>query len=109
MGAAVLIAGVAFAQDAQDHTRMAAADSASFAKLDADQDGRVSAIEAATDSKVAAGFTQADADKDGYLSRAEFANLGKSSMGDDTQRPSSPHPQSDSSTPPEESTTAPPQ
>ena len=45
----------------------------SFTKLDADADGRVSAIEAANDSKVAAGFTAADADKDGYLSKEEFA------------------------------------
>ena len=39
-----------------------------FTKLDADKDGRVSAIEAANDSKLAAAFTQADTDKDGYLS-----------------------------------------
>jgi hypothetical protein len=78
MGAAALLATAAFAQD-EDNTRLAAADkSAAFQKLDTDADGRVSAIEAAADSKVAQGFTAADADKDGYLSKAEFAQLGKS-------------------------------
>jgi EF hand len=81
-GATVLMAGIAFAQEPADSSRMAAADSAAFTKLDADADGRVSAIEAANDSKIAAGFTQADLDKDGYLSKAEFANLGKSSPRD---------------------------
>jgi len=78
MSAAALLATAAFAQD-EDSTRVAAADKgAAFTKLDTDADGRVSAIEAAADSKVAQGFTSADADKDGYLSKAEFAQLGKS-------------------------------
>ena len=76
MSAAALLATAAFAQD-EDSTRLAAADTAAFSKLDADADGRVSAIEAANDSKVAQGFTAADADKDGYLSKAEFSQLGK--------------------------------
>jgi Ca2+-binding EF-hand superfamily protein len=77
LSAAALFATAAFAQD--EDTRVAAANTAAaaFSKLDADADGRVSAIEAANDSKVAQGFTNADADKDGYLSKAEFAQLGR--------------------------------
>ena len=107
LGATAVIAGVAFAQESSsssDRTRMAAADSAVFAKLDTDTDGRVSAIEAAADSKVAAGFTAADTDKDGYLSKAEFANLSKSSSSRDNPSPSddssaTPAPRSDSTLP----------
>jgi hypothetical protein len=99
LGATALMVSVAFAAEPPaDNTRMAAANSAVFTKLDADTDGRVSAIEAANDSKVAAGFTQADADKDGYLSKAEFANLGKSSSRDDTSG-SAPAPRSESTIP----------
>jgi hypothetical protein len=102
MGAAALLATAAFAQD-EDNTRVAAADTsaAGFMKLDTDADGRVSAIEAAGDTKVAQGFTAADADKDGYLSKAEFAQLGKSmdraAPEDRTAPPTSPR--SDASTP----------
>jgi hypothetical protein len=78
LSAMTLMATAAFAQEPSDSSRVAAADAAAFTKLDADADGRVSAIEAANDSKVAAGFTQADTNKDGYLSKSEFANLGKS-------------------------------
>jgi hypothetical protein len=79
MGAA-LVAVAAFANDPQtDDTKVAAVDvnSAAFAKLDADTDGRVSAIEAANDTNIAAAFTTADADKDGYLSKEEFATVGQ--------------------------------
>jgi hypothetical protein len=107
LSATAFIAGVAFAQEdpagSSDRTRMAAADSAVFAKLDTDQDGRVSAIEAAGDSKVAAGFTSADADKDGYLSKGEFANLGRTS----SSRDSSSAPRSQSSMPDNDSSTSP--
>jgi hypothetical protein len=106
LGATALIASVAFAQEpagSSDRTRMAAADGAVFAKLDTDQDGRVSAIEAAGDSKVAAGFTAADSDKDGYLSKAEFSNLGKTS----SSRDSGAAPRSESSMPDNDSTTSP--
>ncbi len=77
IGALALMASAAFAQDEEDNTRVAAVDSttAAFTKLDADTDGRVSAIEAANNSKVAAGFTTADADKDGYLSKPEFGAM----------------------------------
>jgi thymidine phosphorylase len=80
MGAA-LVAAAAFANDPQqsDPTKVAAVDAnaAAFAKLDADTDGRVSAIEAANDTKIAAAFTTADADKDGYLSKDEFSSVGQ--------------------------------
>jgi Ca2+-binding EF-hand superfamily protein len=98
MSAAALLASAVFAQDA-DNTRMAAANTAAamFTKLDADADGRVSAIEAANDTKVAQGFTAADADKDGYLSKAEFAQLSKSM--DRSSPASSAEPRSQSTTP----------
>ncbi|HEU4623641.1 MAG TPA: hypothetical protein VFS52_02695 [Steroidobacteraceae bacterium] len=110
LSATILAASAAFAADPteNENTRMAAADTAAFNKLDADGDGRVSAIEAANDSKVAAGFTQADADKDGYLTKAEFANLGLGQTPSDES--SSPSPQSESTTPDEDSSsTVPPQ
>jgi Ca2+-binding EF-hand superfamily protein len=77
---ALAASAAAFAQDA-DSARVATAESMtpSFTKLDADADGRISAIEAANNSRVAAGFTSADADKDGYLSKAEYAQLAKAS------------------------------
>jgi EF hand len=106
LSATALMATAAFAQEtATDNSRLAAADSSVFTKLDADADGRVSAIEAANDSKVAAGFTNADSDKDGYLSMAEFSNLGKSkgSMNDGSS--AAPSPRSDSTSPDDSSTT----
>jgi hypothetical protein len=100
LSATALLATAAVAQEpATDNSRLAAADTTVFTKLDADADGRVSAIEAADDSKVAAGFTQADADKNGYLSMAEFANLGKSRGSMDDSSGASPTPRSDSSVP----------
>jgi Ca2+-binding EF-hand superfamily protein len=108
LSATILAASAAFAADptVTEDTRMAAADTAAFNKLDTDGDGRVSAIEAANDSKVAAGFTQADADKDGYLTRAEFANLGRArTPTDDT----SATPRSDSTLPDDSTSTIPPQ
>lgn len=57
--------------------RLAAMDTSdtAFRKLDEDHDGRISALEAANDPRVAAAFTLADKDKDGYLSKEEFASL----------------------------------
>jgi Ca2+-binding EF-hand superfamily protein len=49
---------------------------AAFRKLDADNDGRISPLEAADNPRVAAAFTIADRDKDGYLSKEEFASMG---------------------------------
>lgn len=51
---------------------------AAFRKLDADNDGRISAIEAADNPRVAAAFTMGDKDKDGYLSKEEFKALSSS-------------------------------
>jgi hypothetical protein len=48
---------------------------AAFRKLDADNDGRISALEAADNPRVAAAFTMADKDKDGYLSKEEFGAI----------------------------------
>jgi Ca2+-binding EF-hand superfamily protein len=75
---ALVASAAAFAAD-EDDARVATAESMtpSFTRLDADTDGRISAIEAANNSKVAAGFTSADANKDGYLSKAEYAQLVK--------------------------------
>ena len=48
---------------------------AAFRKLDEDRDGRISALEAADNPRVAAAFTMADKDKDGYLSKEEFESM----------------------------------
>jgi hypothetical protein len=62
--------------------RLAAMDTspAAFRKLDHDNDGRISALEAADNPKVAAAFTLADKDKDGYLSKEEFEAMNPSAM-----------------------------
>ena len=52
---------------------------AAFRKLDRDNDGRISALEAADNPKVAAAFTTADKDKDGYLSKEEFEAMNPAS------------------------------
>jgi hypothetical protein len=61
--------------------RLAAMDTSvtAFRKLDTDNDGRISPLEAAANPKVAAAFTMADKDKDGYLSREEFEALSSTS------------------------------
>jgi hypothetical protein len=57
--------------------RLAAIDTsqAAFRKLDTDHDGRISALEANQNPRVAAAFPMADRDKDGYLSHEEFEAL----------------------------------
>jgi hypothetical protein len=82
-----------------DNTRLAAADmsSATFKKLDADSDNRVSAIEAANDTHVAAGFTKADANKDGYLSKDEFKNIRDSDQSSSSSSDTSSSTQSSTS------------
>jgi thymidine phosphorylase len=107
MSAMALVASAAAFAGDEDNTRVAATDSpaAAFTKLDADADGRISAIEAANNSKVAAGFTTADADKDGYLSKAEYAQMAKMSSGAASPRSSSPTPEP--SLPSDSSETAP--
>jgi hypothetical protein len=58
---------------------------AAFRKLDADNDGRISALEAADNPRVAAAFTMADKDKDGYLSKEEFGSMsGAANQPSDT-------------------------
>jgi len=96
---ALVASAAAFAQE-EDDTRVATAEAAtpSFTKLDADADGRVSAIEAANNSRVAAAFTSADANRDGYLSKAEYAQVEKSASSA-APRPSTP-PADDSDAPP---------
>ncbi|MFO7276903.1 MAG: EF-hand domain-containing protein [Pseudomonadota bacterium] len=84
IGAAALVAAAAWAQESStDDTKVAALDTsaAAFQKLDADNDGRVSAIEAANNTQVAAQFTTADKDGDGYLSREEFQSMGQAQSG----------------------------
>jgi thymidine phosphorylase len=101
---ALVASAAAFAGD-EDDARVATAESMTpnFTKLDADADGRVSAIEAANNSRVAAGFTSADANKDGYLSKAEYTQLAQASSTSASPRSSS----SDQSPPSEDSTTVP--
>ena len=103
--AAALLASVAFAND-PEATQVAAVDNspAAFSKLDMDQDGRVSAIEAANDSSLAAAFIQADMDKDGYLSSAEFNSLngGNSSSSSPTPAEQDMAPPADSAAPPQQ-------
>jgi Ca2+-binding EF-hand superfamily protein len=109
LSATILAASAAFAADptVSEDTRMAAADTAAFNKLDADGDGRVSAIEAANDSKIAAAFTQADVDKDGYLTKSEFANMARMKTPNDSTGAS---PRSETTTPDEDASyTVPPQ
>jgi hypothetical protein len=108
MSAMALVASAAFAGEGDD-TKVAAADasSANFVKLDADADGRISAIEAANNSKVAAGFTTADADKDGYLSKSEYAQMAKSSNDAGAASPRSSSSMPEPSVPSDSSETAP--
>src|ERR1700754_1687531 len=97
MSALALVASAAAFAGDEDDTRVAAAESTtpSFTRLDADADGRVSAIEASNNSRVAAGFTSADANKDGYLSKAEDAQIEKSSSSTASPRSSTTPPADD--------------
>jgi len=45
-----------------------------IAKLDSDNDGRISIEEAAQDASLSAMFTELDTNKDGYLSPSELGN-----------------------------------
>lgn len=67
--------------DSGTKMRLAAMDTSTtaFRKLDHDNDGRISALEAADNPKVAAAFTMADKDKDGYLSKEEFEAMNPAS------------------------------
>ena len=63
--------------DRTTRLRLASIDTsaAAFRRLDSNHDGRISALEAASDTKVATAFTLADKDKDGYLSEEEFKSI----------------------------------
>jgi hypothetical protein len=91
MSALALVASAAAFAGDEDNARVATAESMtpSFTKLDADADGRISAIEAANNSKVAAGFTSADANKDGYLSKGEYTRLAQAASNGASPRSSS--------------------
>ena len=107
IGAAALLTSAAFANE-PENTQVAAVDNspAAFSKLDMDKDGRVSAIEAANDSKLAAAFTQSDTDRDGYLSMAEFQGIGG---GASSSSPSTMPSEPDTTTPPSDTAAPPPQ
>jgi Ca2+-binding EF-hand superfamily protein len=86
--ALIFVAGYVMAQDERmapedrdTQLRLARMDTsvAAFRRLDKDSDGRISALEAADNPKVAAAFTMADKDKDGYLSKEEFAAISSTS------------------------------
>jgi EF hand len=92
-------AEAAMQPDSGTKLRLAAMDTsaAAFRKLDADNDGRISAIEAADNPRVAAAFTMADRDKDGYLSKEEFEAMNPSTS---TKRGSAHTPSGDGATDP---------
>jgi hypothetical protein len=75
--------------------RLAAMDTsaAAFRKLDADNDGRISALEAADNPRVAAAFTMADQDKDGYLSKEEFESMRSAGPASTSPQPRATPPQ----------------
>lgn len=50
---------------------------ASFESLDANNDGRISVLEARKDKTVAGHFASADTNQDGYLDRKEFEAISK--------------------------------
>jgi len=108
MSALALATSMAWAQQEeqqqQEDTQVAAAEPASFSKLDADGDGRVSAIEAANDTKIAAAFTDADTDKDGYLSQEEFSQISMQQQGMESET----SPESQTTTPPSDTSSSPP-
>ena len=67
------------AQASSPGLRLAAIDTSdeAFSKLDTDHDGRISALEANANPRVAALFPMADKDKDGYLSKEEFRAINE--------------------------------
>lgn len=70
------LSAAAAAADSAEAPKAPAAASASeavFAKLDKDQDQRISLVEARSSAKLAAAFARLDANHDGYLTPAEFA------------------------------------
>jgi Ca2+-binding EF-hand superfamily protein len=61
-----------FAGDKDKAGSMSTADTRQFATLDTNADGRISANEATSDTKIA--FTTADRNKDGYLDSGEYSH-----------------------------------
>src|SRR5689334_16614530 len=103
--ALILAAGYVVAQEPDAATAQADRDTqlrlarmdtsmAAFRKLDKDNDGRISALEAADNPKLAAAFTMADKDKDGYLSKEEFAAMKPHSPSADASSPGGDRPAS---------------
>jgi len=91
----------AFAGDNDYGAKDKAGAGASFKKLDANKDGRISQAEAAVDSTIV--FSSADTNGDGYLDNDEWKAAQKGSSQPQPQSMPSPDTPS-SSTPPESST-----
>jgi len=92
---AALLPMAAFANDPQ--TDSAASSNASrkqFDKLDNDRDGRLSKLEAASDSKLT--FSSVDTNGDGYIDRMEYMRHQASGNSDRKAVPSSQSPESSS-------------
>jgi Ca2+-binding EF-hand superfamily protein len=66
------------AANAQAHSSVVQRDT--WAKLDADHDGRISAAEADADSGFDATFDNMDVDNDGYVSDSEYRTFAKADM-----------------------------
>jgi Ca2+-binding EF-hand superfamily protein len=66
------------AANAQAHSSVVQRDT--WAKLDTDHDGRISAAEADADSAFDAAFGDMDADNDGFVSDSEYRALAKANM-----------------------------
>lgn len=80
--AAVLAAPLALAADDMGSGK-------SLTDLDTDKDGRVSRMEAMSDSQWSASFAKADTDGDGYLSQSEFTAASASMKSADQPQSSS--------------------
>lgn len=81
--AVVLLPLAAFAGDKDKTvTPVTAASSAQFDQLDMNRDGRISPVEASSDSKIV--FSTADKNGDGYLDNAEYSHrdMAKDSTSD---------------------------
>ena len=78
--AVVLLPMAAFAGDKDKTvTPVTAATSAQFDQLDVNRDGRISPVEASTDTKIV--FSSADKNGDGFLDNSEFAHRDMSKDG----------------------------
>jgi hypothetical protein len=73
----------------------------SFDKMDNDRDGRLSKLEAGSDSKLA--FTSVDKNGDGYIDRMEYTHRDTASTSSESAVPSSQSPESSSPNSPDTS------